>query len=525
MSRHALTGLGQVIKANTTEKTIDELRAEGKKRVRVVSSERVMAIIQAIVDDTISSEVGEITQRDRDRIVGETRERFSHVLKMQQDLEQVVEELRTSLSTTELERDRLKNDKSLLEAQLEAARKVDGETDDLERLSKDVARVRDTVERLVQSSGKQMDELAFVRLAEKLAAQEAQSSRRVTTEIDDLRERVGQLVRDVAASRDAAIETALQRSRDERASTDGAASARSDRDLRAVAEHLADIREKVGRAPAAEEGVARLRTSLDGFDKRLQGVERTSSELAARVAENVLARLLDREAAAAKTRTDTASAQAAAVSEAVHRVQQAFDESIRKVAAEVAQLRESAEEAQTMALSVQAEHFRDLERRLSTSVGESAGAFAKNTEQSAERLAALDGALQAVRREFTSLAAKTAEAAELQHEAVRALGEAVAKSSTAQSESMQAGFKEALDRALDKIEKTMQAATARPIEMTGEATDVLLSKIFDDPDSDLKSNYDQLDVTERRTAGSIANSVGRLKKMGGQPKPDAGQPA
>ena len=58
MSRPALRGIGQAIKANTTEKSIDDLRAEGKKRVRVVSSERVMAIIQAIVDDTINAEVG-----------------------------------------------------------------------------------------------------------------------------------------------------------------------------------------------------------------------------------------------------------------------------------------------------------------------------------------------------------------------------------------------------------------------------------------------------------------------------------
>src|SRR5436190_2939267 len=116
MSRDAVKGIGQAIKAHTTEKSIDDLRAEGKKRVRVVSSERVMEIIQAIVHDTINAEVGEITKRDRDRIVSDTQERFSRVLRMQQDLEQKADELRDSLRAAELERDRLRSDKSLLES-------------------------------------------------------------------------------------------------------------------------------------------------------------------------------------------------------------------------------------------------------------------------------------------------------------------------------------------------------------------------------------------------------------------------
>jgi hypothetical protein len=71
----------------------------------------------------------------------------------------------------------------------------------------------------------------------------------------------------------------------------------------------------------------------------------------------------------------------------------------------------------------------------------------------------------------------------------------------------------------------MQSATARPIEMTGEATEVLLSKIFDDPTNELTSNYDQLDVQQRKSTGSIAKSVGRLKEMGGSKTNSKEQPA
>ena len=71
-----------------------------------------------------------------------------------------------------------------------------------------------------------------------------------------------------------------------------------------------------------------------------------------------------------------------------------------------------------------------------------------------------------------------------------------------------------------KITKTMERATARPIETTGEATDVLLAKMFDMPDVEMTSNLDQLDVEQRTTKAKISDSVGRLNKMNGRGKPD-----
>jgi flagellar hook-basal body complex protein FliE len=232
---------------------------------------------------------------------------------------------------------------------------------------------------------------------------------------------------------------------------------------------------------------------------------------------------------------------------------------------------------------VRAEQFRDLERRISAGSADGAAILAKTADQFAARSAALDATLQGLRRDFAALteriaaqtsaaapvvtealeqlrehastsAAHTAEVhadistkleqttaelrreivalntrgtetAERQHEAVRVLGDMIAKSSTAQSDSLQSTFNQALERALDKIERTMQSATARPIEMTGEATEVLLSKIFDDPTNELTSNYDQLDVQQRKSTGSIAKSVGRLKEMGGSKTNSKEQPA
>jgi hypothetical protein len=313
MSRHAVRGIGQVIKANTTEKSIDELRAEGKHRVRVVSSERVMAIIQAIVDDTINSEVGEITSRDRERIVSDTQDRFSRVLQMQQDLEQKVDNLRGSLRDTELQRDSLGADKALLESQLASARRVDGDADAVAKLSRDLIRVRDAVERAPRDAGV-LDDAAVSRVADKLAAREVQSTRRITAEFDDLRTRL-------------------------------------------------------------HDAVAELHD------------------------------------------------------------------------------------------------------------------------------------------EIAALSARGVDADERRRQTVRELSDQIARSAAVQSHALETNFKGALEQALDKITRTMERATARPIETSGEATEVLLSKIFDGPDGEVTSNLDQLEVEARRSRDGIAKSVGRLRAM------------
>ncbi|MHC4470610.1 MAG: hypothetical protein ACYS99_06560, partial [Planctomycetota bacterium] len=83
MKRQAVESLSSVIKANSKQFSLEELAAKGKRHVRVVSSDKVLQLIQAIVDDAISREATEIAQKDRDRIVSETRGQFDRVLKIQ----------------------------------------------------------------------------------------------------------------------------------------------------------------------------------------------------------------------------------------------------------------------------------------------------------------------------------------------------------------------------------------------------------------------------------------------------------
>jgi hypothetical protein len=590
MSRQAVKGIGQVIKDNTVEKSIEDLRAEGKKRVRVVSSERVMAIIQAIVDDTINSEVGEITKRDRDRIVSDTQERFSNVLKMQQDLEQDIDDLRGSLREAELERDRLRGEKSLLEAQVQASRRVEGEDDAVARLAREVARMRDAVERSPRDGGA-LDEAALARLLEKFAARDAQTTRRLAAEFEDLRTRLESVVRDAAAVRESSAEKLVQRLNVRQCETDAHVEERLNRGFKEVTDHVAELRSQVGRAPAVEEAVARLRSDFAAIEKRIQGVESAPAEMAKRVATAVLNGLEERDAEDGGRRAAEATNEAALVTETLRRMQRASDESRESLLHEMTSLRATVDAAATRSAGAQAEQVRDLERRVeaqAAAAGEADDALTQTVGRLADRVATLDASLLAMRREiaesvdraisgtatasqaeatarlegsltalrgdladaidravsgsaktshseaaarldgsvaelraeFASLNARGIEAAERQEAAIRALREQVAMNAAVQSGSLESTFKGALEQALDKITRTMERATARPIEMTGEATDVLLAKMFDVPDGEMTSNLDQLDVEQRTSKAKIAGSVGRLKEMNGRGKPD-----
>lgn len=620
MSRQALNGISQVIKANTTEKSIDDLRAEGKKRVRVVSSERVMTIIQAIVDDTIASEVGEITKRDRDRIVGDTQERFSRVLKMQQDLEQQLDDLRGSLRDTEVERDRLRGEKTLLEAQLEAARVAEGGEDAAARLTREMARVRDALERTAREPGT-VDEAALVRVAEKISARETQNARRLAADLEEIRSRLDAVVREAATARESAAEKLVQRLNVRLCESDAHLEERLERGFKEVAGHVAQIRGQIGRAPAADDAVAKLRSDFGALESRIHGVAKSSSDEAERVAKTVIDWLRDRDAAEAARRKAEAAGEASQVAESVRRVQRASEETRESILRELSLLRDAADGAGDGPVSIESAQLREIEERLAaaaseatdavaravdrvagriesleTSIQEMRGddgaaeatgalakvvgrvaervesldaslqavraddraseavsALARTVERIDERMAALDASLEAMRREVAEAADRTpvfdttasqaeaaarldgalaelraelatvtsrgAEAAGRQEAAIRALGEQVALGAAVQSGSLETTFKGALEQALDKITRTMERATARPIEMTGEATDVLLAKMFDVPDGEMTSNLDQLDVEQRRSKATIGKSVGRLKEMNGRQKP------
>lgn len=73
-----------------------------------------------------------------------------------------------------------------------------------------------------------------------------------------------------------------------------------------------------------------------------------------------------------------------------------------------------------------------------------------------------------------------------------------------------------LDEAFTKIDKTLRSAVViRHVDGPVNATDVVISKIFDDED-EMESNLEALDIQTATTKKSISDSLDRLKQLRGQ---------
>ncbi len=113
MDNSAASSLTSAIHANSQRRSLDELAAEGKKHVRVVSAKKVMQLITANVDDAIDRGTSQKTKQNRERIIGETKEQFDRVMKLQAQQDAAVrkhrdtaDEAREQLNTA---RDRVRN--------------------------------------------------------------------------------------------------------------------------------------------------------------------------------------------------------------------------------------------------------------------------------------------------------------------------------------------------------------------------------------------------------------------------------
>jgi chromosome segregation ATPase len=84
--------VAEVIEQNTQRVALGELAAAGKSHVRVISAEKTLAIIEAIVGQTIARRAGELAEVDRERVVKEANEQFQRVVRIQADAEALVQQ-------------------------------------------------------------------------------------------------------------------------------------------------------------------------------------------------------------------------------------------------------------------------------------------------------------------------------------------------------------------------------------------------------------------------------------------------
>lgn len=75
-----------------------------------------------------------------------------------------------------------------------------------------------------------------------------------------------------------------------------------------------------------------------------------------------------------------------------------------------------------------------------------------------------------------------------------------------------ARLESSLERTLKAVDKTIRAATAKPVQGPAvQATDPLLSRIFDD-EAPAESNLDQLGADEQRSTRRVTDAVERLRQ-------------
>lgn len=281
MRRRALDSLRSAIEANTERRSIEQLKAQGKRHVRIVSSEKVMDIITAIVNDIVEREVGETTQRDRDRIVAETKQQFDRVMKMQSEQDRLIQE----------QKELVTHYREKLEVAVGEAKRYKEQADDLRtaqaaREAKLLAEYQEQVQAL----------------AERGRAAEGQASD-LSTEARKLAERLRKLESDLEEAQAARLDAAERATKaeriihklDTRFEKARAALENYDRELKRViaerdqlAADLAVAREKAGENAAVSE----LRGEMDQLKAFL--MER-SSGTSEETVETLLARLAERE--------------------------------------------------------------------------------------------------------------------------------------------------------------------------------------------------------------------------------------
>jgi chromosome segregation ATPase len=95
---------------------------------------------------------------------------------------------------------------------------------------------------------------------------------------------------------------------------------------------------------------------------------------------------------------------------------------------------------------------------------------------------------------------------------VEALVQKLGERDAAAAKQLEHRFEAGLDRTLEKISKTLHAATARPLDRPVEATDAMLARLFDRA-SDMESNLSRLDVEVSTAQTGIEESLARLKRL------------
>ena len=286
MKQEDRKSLASVIEAHTQRLSINELAARGKQHVRVISGERAMALIEAVVDDTISRRAGEVALEDKERIVREAQDAFQRVARIQAEAEGIIANQKELLASQAA---RLKE---LEAARADAERRVEAAQRDRTERDRGAGRLEQSLEearRLLQEVGLREEKAArALRQMERRLSNARETIVNYDSEIERLSTQVKQ---------DAALIEELERavhSRDEDANR-----------LKGVLETLeGEVRAARGKG-ADSETVQALRGEIGEMREYLKSLESRSGQADRATVEALLARLAEKETTSAARMEET----------------------------------------------------------------------------------------------------------------------------------------------------------------------------------------------------------------------------
>jgi len=440
MRRQALDNLRAAIEANTERRTLDQLKAQGKRTVRVVSGEKVMQIITAIVNDVVDREVGDATERDRDRIVSETKQQFDRVLKIQADQEALLQEQRDIARQYREKLEAAQAEVERLRKQVEDLRADEGERE-AHLIAEHQERLRELHERHTATT--------------ESARQLEQEKARLAQMLEEEKRRAAEREQRLSSEHEAQIETLRKEQKDLVARLQEEKGAVAGRQEQALAHASAKVQELEARVSGERE--ARLKA-----EQRAEEAYRD-----AKAAVEVTSTAEQRRGEAERVAHDLAGKL-----EAQHATLEMKDREIARLTDDLAAARAAAGKA---------DDVRKLE----------------------DQLIAMQQFLQALDERSSGANAAT----------VQALVEQLSQRQALDANALEAKFNQTLDASLEKFSKTVEAATAKPIDIVVEATDVLVDKIFDTPTEQMSTNLDSLEVDQRKSKRGIGGSLAALRAM------------
>jgi chromosome segregation ATPase len=172
------------------------------------------------------------------------------------------------------------------------------------------------------------------------------------------------------------------------------------------------------------------------------------------------------------------------------------------------------------------EELEQVRRELEQMRSERDAARAASQETERRSHDASEEALAAMRSELGELKQALSHLSEQQPQGIdqRQLDEAISRLAHHEQDAtklLEERFASSMDRVLDQVGRTLRAATAKPIDRPVEATEAMLTKVFE-RESDMESNIGDLGVSERSSQRSINRSLERLRAARGG---KAGTPA